>query len=158
MRKKNDAVETIEVKSRQEWRKWLNDNYDSQSEVWPVFRKRHTGVTSISYTDAVEEAICYGWISLVKKLDGDLYARKFTQRKADSKWSTINRRRYADLEARGLLAAPGLERAPTNRSGDAPPPIRVDDPTLYRKTIQGQSTCLAIFRRAGSLVSAGVYR
>jgi len=123
MRKKYDAIETIEVKSRQEWRRWLNDNYDSQSEVWLVFRKRHTGVTSISYTEAVEEAICYGWIdSLVKKLDSELYARKFTQRKADSKWSTINRRRYAELEARGLLAAPGLECAPTNRSGDAPRP------------------------------------
>ena len=123
MRKKNDAVKTIEVKSRQDWRKWLNENYDSQSEVWLVFRKRHTGVTTISYTEAIEEAICYGWIdSLVKKLDSELYARKFTQRKAESKWSTINRRRYADLEARGLLAAPGLERAPTNRSGDAPRP------------------------------------
>jgi uncharacterized protein YdeI (YjbR/CyaY-like superfamily) len=126
--RKHDAVaiKTLEVRSRQEWRKWLSDNYDSQSEIWLVFRKRHTGhigVTSLSYIDAVEEALCFGWIdSLVRRLGDARYARKFTPRKADSKWSTINRRRYADLKSRGLLAAPGLERAPTNRSGDAPRP------------------------------------
>jgi uncharacterized protein YdeI (YjbR/CyaY-like superfamily) len=128
MRKRDPvAVKTLEVRSRQEWRKWLSDNYDSQSEIWLVFRKQHAGhagqagATSLSYTDAVEEALCYGWIdSLVKRLDDARYARKFTPRKAESKWSTINRRRYADLKSRGLLAAPGLERAPTNRSGDAP--------------------------------------
>jgi uncharacterized protein YdeI (YjbR/CyaY-like superfamily) len=122
MRKRDEVtIKTLEVRSRQEWRKWLSDNYDSQSEIWLVFRKRHTNVTSLSYIDAVEEALCFGWIdSLVKRLDDARYARKFTPRKADSKWSTINRRRYADLKSRGLLAAPGLERAPTNRSGDAP--------------------------------------
>ncbi|MBO0800208.1 MAG: hypothetical protein J2P31_15415, partial [Blastocatellia bacterium] len=68
------ANKTIEIKSRREWRQWLNDNYDSQSEVWLVFRKRQTEVTPFSYTDAVEEAICFGWIdSLVKKLDDDRY-------------------------------------------------------------------------------------
>jgi len=113
----------MEVKSRQEWRKWLSENHDSQSVVWLVFRKRPEDESSLSYTDAVEEAICFGWIdSLVKRLDDERYARKFSRRKPDSKWSTINRRRYEDLKARGLLAAPGLERAPTKRSGDAPRP------------------------------------
>lgn len=137
MGKKNDADKTIEMKSRQQWRKWLSDNYDLQSEVWLVFKKRHTGVTSLSYEDAVEEAICFGWIdSLVKKLDSECYARKFTQRKADSKWSTINRRRYADLKARGLLAAPGLLKAPTNRSGDAPRPPLETIPAYIEKRLK----------------------
>jgi len=122
MGKRDTATsKTIEVKSRQEWRQWLNENYDCHSEIWLIFRKRHTGAATLEYTDAVEEALCFGWIdSLVKRLDDELYARKFTPRKADSKWSTINRRRYADLKSRGLLAAPGLERPPTTRSGDAP--------------------------------------
>lgn len=92
-----------------------------------MFHKRHTGVTSINYDDAVEEALCFGWIdSIIRRLDDARYARKFTPRKADSKWSTANRRRYADLESRGLLAAPGLKRPPTSRSGDAPrPPVSV---------------------------------
>ena len=117
------AIKTLEVRSRREWRKWLKEHYDSKSEIWLVLNKRHTGMTSISYDDAVEEAVCFGWIdSIVRRLDDARYARKFTPRKAGSAWSTINRRRYADLESRGLLAAPGLKRAPTSRSGDAPRP------------------------------------
>ena len=116
-------IETVDVQDREEWRKWLMEHADSKSDIWLVFHKRHTGVASISYNDAVEEALCYGWIdSLVRRLDDARYARKFTPRRAGSKWSTANRRRYADLEARGVLAAPGLKRAPTNRDGDAPRP------------------------------------
>ncbi len=119
----NGAITTLEVRTRREWRDWLRRHWGTESEVWLVFHKRHTGIEGIGYGDAVEEAICFGWIdSLVKRLDDDRYARKFTPRRADSKWSTINRRRYADLEARGLLARPGLERAPTGRNGDAPRP------------------------------------
>ncbi|HEV8131253.1 MAG TPA: hypothetical protein VGQ81_08365, partial [Acidobacteriota bacterium] len=63
-------IKTLEVRNRREWRKWLNEYYDSQSEIWLVFHKRHTGVTSISYTDALEEALCFGWIdSIVRRLD-----------------------------------------------------------------------------------------
>lgn len=114
-------LSTLDVRSREQWRNWLRDHHDSESEIWLVFHKHHTPEKSISYDDIVEEALCFGWIdSIVKRLDDDRYARKFTPRKPDSKWSTINRRRYAGLKARGLLAAPGLERAPTSRSGDAP--------------------------------------
>jgi uncharacterized protein YdeI (YjbR/CyaY-like superfamily) len=117
------ALKLLKVPSRQEWRTWLREHYDSASEVWLVFWKRRTGVTSLSYTDAVEEALCFGWIdSIVRRLDDVQYARKFTPRKADSRWSSINRRRYEDLKSRGLLAASGLMRAPTCRSGDAPRP------------------------------------
>jgi uncharacterized protein YdeI (YjbR/CyaY-like superfamily) len=116
-------LKTLTVRSRSEWRSWLRDHHDGEVEVWLVFPKRHTGETSIGYDDAIEEALCFGWVdSLVRRLDDDRYARKFTPRKPDSKWSTLNRRRYADLKARGLLAAPGLERTPTDRSGDAPRP------------------------------------
>ena len=114
-------IKTLTVRSRQEWRKWLQAHHDSQAEIWLVFVKQHAGTPALSYEDAVEEGLCFGWIdSLVRRLDDDRYARKFTPRKEDSKWSTINRRRYASLVSRGLLAAPGLKRAPTNRSGDAP--------------------------------------
>ena len=116
-------LETLDVHSRRQWRDWLREHHGSVSVIWLVFHKRHTSEESISYDDAVEEALCFGWIdSIVRRLDDSRYARKFTPRKPDSKWSTINCRRYADLKARGLLEAPGLERAPTGRSGDAPRP------------------------------------
>ena len=114
-------MKTLTVKTRAAWRSWLNKHHGSSKQIWLVFHKRHTGRVSPSYNDAVEEALCYGWIdSLIKRLDEDRYARLFTPRKADSRWSTANRRRYADLQKRGLLAPAGVARAPTSGSGDAP--------------------------------------
>jgi uncharacterized protein YdeI (YjbR/CyaY-like superfamily) len=89
--------------------------------VWLVFYKRHTGRPCVSYDEAVEEALCFGWIdSIVKRIDDERYAQKFTPRRPGSKWSTANRRRYARLRAAGLLAPAGRLRAPTARRGDAP--------------------------------------
>ncbi len=114
-------IETLEVATRQGWRRWLESHHDSESEIWLVFYKRHTGVEWITHEEAVQEALCFGWIdSILRRLDDRRYAQKFTPRKADSAWSSSNRRRYAELARRGLLAAPGLARGPTNRSGDAP--------------------------------------
>ena len=116
-----NTLRTLDIRTRSQWRTWLRAHHRSESDVWLVFYKRHTAQESISYDDAIEEALCFGWIdSLIRRLDDDRYARKFTPRTPDSRWSTVNRQRYADLKARGLLAAAGLERAPTSRSGDAP--------------------------------------
>lgn len=131
------SMETLDARSRPDWRKWLTENHDSVAEIWLVFHKRHQGVASLGDDDAVEEALCFGWIdSLVKRLDDASYARKFTPRKADSRWSTINRRRYANLESRGLIAASGLRRAPTGRSGDAPRPLASSLPSYIEKTLK----------------------
>jgi uncharacterized protein YdeI (YjbR/CyaY-like superfamily) len=115
------TLKTLDVRSCATWRKWLAQHHDSESEVWLVFHKRHTGQPSILYEDAVNEALCFGWIdSLIRRLDDARYARKFTPRKADSRWSTRNRRRYAQLKASGRLMPAGSHRAPTDRSRDAP--------------------------------------
>ena len=141
-------IETLDVRSRKEWRKWLEVNHASRSEIWLIFHKRNQGVTSLSYNDAVEEALCFGWIdSLVRRLDEALYARKLTPRKAGSKWSTINRRRYADLESRGLLAAPGLERAPTSRSGDAPRTRVAALPSYIEETLKTDARAWQYFEQ-----------
>ena len=141
-------IETLDVQNRQEWRKWLKEHYDSKSVIWLVFHKRHTGITTLSYDDAVEEGLCFGWIdSIVRRLDDAQYARKFTPRKADSKWSTSNRRRYADLESRGLLAAPGLKRAPTSRSGDAPRPSVLVCPSYIEKTLKADPRAWQYFEQ-----------
>ena len=134
------SIETLDVRSRQDWRTWLGDHHDSMSEIWLVFHKRHTGVESISYDEAVEEALCFGWIdSIVRRLDDARYARKLTPRKVDSNWSTSNRRRYADLESRGLLATAGLKRSPTSRSGDAPRPSVSVIPSYIEGTLKADS-------------------
>ncbi|MGH8545138.1 MAG: YdeI/OmpD-associated family protein [Gammaproteobacteria bacterium] len=142
------ATRTLEVQTRQEWRAWLQNSHKSASEIWLVFHKRHTGLTELGYDDAVEEALCFGWIdSLVRRLDDDRFARKFTPRKPDSRWSTSNRRCYADLEARGLLAAAGLERAPTSRSGDAPRPSASVLPSYIELALKADPRAYANFKQ-----------
>lgn len=82
-----------------------------------MFQKSRTGTSCIAYEDSVREALCFGWIdSLIKRLDNDRFARKFTPRQPTSKWSELNRQRWAELKATGLLAAPGLEVAPTENT------------------------------------------
>jgi uncharacterized protein YdeI (YjbR/CyaY-like superfamily) len=121
------TLKTLDARNSAEWREWLARRHDSESEVWLVFYKRRSGRPSIAYLDAVDEALCFGWIdSLIKRLDDDRYARKFTPRKPDSRWSAANRKRFAELQAGGRLAPAGLQRAPTDRSyAPRPSPSKV---------------------------------
>jgi uncharacterized protein YdeI (YjbR/CyaY-like superfamily) len=105
---------TLDVRTREEWRQWLVKYHASSSGVWLLRHKQHTGVKSMLYEDLAREALCFGWIdSLIKRLDEDRYAIKVTPRQPNSKWSDANRRRWKELQASGLLAAPGLAAAPT---------------------------------------------
>ena len=109
-------MKTFDAVTRGRWRSWLARHHDSESEVWLIFHKRHTGKPTIAYKDALDEALCYGWIdSLIKRIDEDRYARKFTPRKAESNWSSINIKRYQELKDAGRLKAPGLARGPEGR-------------------------------------------
>jgi uncharacterized protein YdeI (YjbR/CyaY-like superfamily) len=115
-------LENLYVRSRQQWRAWLQQHHASSPGIWFVFYKKHAEMKSIPYEDAVREALCFGWIdSLVKRLDDDRFVLKFTPRKPTSKWSDTNRRRWAELKAAGALAPAGLAAAPTaNRYAPKP--------------------------------------
>jgi uncharacterized protein YdeI (YjbR/CyaY-like superfamily) len=129
-------MKTLLVRTLEEWRDWLTEHHASVPEVWLIFHKRHTGVPSLAYKDARDEALCFGWVdSLVKRLDDKRYAQKFTPRRADSRWSDVNRKRYAELKAEGRLKPPGIERPPTDR-GYAPRPPRMPLPPKLPAYIQ----------------------
>jgi uncharacterized protein YdeI (YjbR/CyaY-like superfamily) len=130
-------MKTLDVNNSEEWRRWLAEHHDLDSEVWLVFYKRQTGRPSIDYADAVDEALCFGWIdSLIKRLDDARYARKFTPRKPDSRWSTTNRNRYALLAADGRLTPAGLSRAPTDRRSEAPRPFPAKIPLYIQRAFR----------------------
>ncbi|HET9360298.1 MAG TPA: YdeI/OmpD-associated family protein [Vicinamibacterales bacterium] len=95
--------------SRAAWRKWLEEHHATSRGVWLVFAKKHTKLPSLSYDEAVEEALCFGWIdSLVKSIDDRFHRQMFTPRKAKSAWSALNRTRAARLIEAGLMTAAGL--------------------------------------------------
>src|SRR5438093_2275262 len=112
----------LDVRTREEWRRWLAKHHASSPGIWLLRHKQHTGVTSMPYEDLVREALCFGWVdSLIKRLDENRYAIKVTPRQRTSKWSDPNRKRWKELQAAGLLAAPGLAAAPTaNRYAQKP--------------------------------------
>jgi uncharacterized protein YdeI (YjbR/CyaY-like superfamily) len=113
---------TLDVQTREDWRRWLEKHHASSPGIWLLRHKQHTGVESMPYEDVVCEALCFGWIdSLIKRLDDSRYAIKVTPRTPTSKWSDLNRKRWKQLEAAGLLAPPGLAAAPTeNRYAPRP--------------------------------------
>lgn len=104
-------TEKLHVTNRDDWRAWLSQNYDTEKEVWLIHYKRHTGKPRIPYDDAVEEALCFGWIdSLVKKLDDEKFAQKFTPRKRKSKWSEANKKRARKMIKEGKMKKAGLAK------------------------------------------------
>jgi uncharacterized protein YdeI (YjbR/CyaY-like superfamily) len=118
------SIDTLDVRTRAAWREWLKTHHRTSSGIWLVFHKQHTGTPCLDYVYSIEEALCFGWVdSLVRRLDDDRFARKFTPRKPGSAWSLINRRRYASLKKRGLLQAAGRANAPGAKVA-APPPRR----------------------------------
>src|SRR5262249_26294389 len=128
-------MNTLDVRSRAQWRAWLAKHHHLESEVWLIFHKRHTGRSSIVYSDALDEALCYGWIdSLVKRLDDERYARKFNPRRLDSKWSAVNRKRYAELSAAGRLARAGRRRPPGRGYEERPSTAKI--PPYVRQALR----------------------
>jgi uncharacterized protein YdeI (YjbR/CyaY-like superfamily) len=99
------------VTNRNDWRNWLEKNHDAAKEVWLIYYKKHTGKPSISYEDTVEEALCFGWVdSILKRLDDDRCARKFTPRKSSSSWSESNRKRAEKMIREQRMTEAGMAR------------------------------------------------
>ena len=97
------------VEDRKAWRAWLERHHAAATEIWLVYYKKGTGRQSILYEDSVEEALCFGWIdSLIRKLDEERYARKFTPRTDTTKWSESNKRRVEKLIREGRMTPAGL--------------------------------------------------
>jgi uncharacterized protein YdeI (YjbR/CyaY-like superfamily) len=131
------ALRTLHVTTPGQWRAWLTRNHAAVAGVWLVFHKQHTGRRSILYQDALDEALCFGWVdSLIRRLDDARYARKFTPRRPDSRWSEINRRRYGFLAAAGRLQAPGRARAPTGRGYDPRPKLPTKLPAFIQAALR----------------------
>jgi len=96
---------TLYLPDRPRWRAWLAEHYRSEPEVWLVYYRKATGRPRVAYNDAVEEALCFGWIdSVVRTLDAERFAQRFSPRRAGSPFSQPNRERLRRLAAAGQIA------------------------------------------------------
>ncbi len=108
---KLDELERIGAPDRASWRRWLKENHEGSPGVWLVYFKKASGKPSVSYDEAVEEALCFGWIdSLVNSLDEERYMQVYTPRKRGSVWSKPNKERVARVVAAGLMTEAGLAK------------------------------------------------
>ena len=104
-----DSVKRATFKEREDWRSWLAKNHAAAKEIWLVLFKKHTGKTCVPYADAVEDALCFGWIDgLVKSIDDEKYAVRFSPRKNKSIWSETNKRRVAKMIEQERMTKIGL--------------------------------------------------
>lgn len=104
---------TLYVKNREEWRAWLTKNYDREQEIWLIFYKKSSGKERIPYNESVEEALCFGWIdSIVKGIDDQKFAQRFSVRREKSNWSVLNKERVKRLIAQGRMTPAGLSKFP----------------------------------------------
>lgn len=97
-------MKTIYTSERKAWREWLAEHFETESEIWFVFPMKESGDKALSYNDAVEEALCFGWIdSTIKHIDPTHRAQRFTPRKKGSPYSRPNIERLIWLDEQGLL-------------------------------------------------------
>jgi uncharacterized protein YdeI (YjbR/CyaY-like superfamily) len=123
-----DIGKTFYAKGRKEWRAWLSKNHGREKEIWLVYYKKASGKPRIPYNDAVEEALCFGWIdSTVKSIDEEKFAQRFSKRNPKSRVSEMNKERIRMLVKNGKMTRAGLDAVALsfNPKKDMRPELRI---------------------------------
>ncbi len=133
-----EETRRIFAKDRKEWRSWLQKNYKSEEGVWLIYHKKHTGKQSVPYVDAVEEAICFGWIDgRIKKIDYDKYMQRYSPRTSKSLWSEINVERAKKMIEQGSMTEYGLKvfREGTKTKTRVPSSKKFSVPAYFKEAL-----------------------
>lgn len=147
--------QTVKFKDSAQWQKWLDAHYDNTDGVWLRFYKKRSGVKSVTYAQALDVALCYGWIdSQVKKYDALSYVQKFTPRRVRSMWSKRNIEYVDRLTKAGLMMPGGLaevKRAQTDgrwqEAYDSPKNMAIPEDFLL--AVRKNKRALAFFETLG---------
>lgn len=116
-----EIKDLIFFSSAEEFRNWLKENHAVKQEIWAGYYKAATGKPTMNWSDSVDQALCFGWIDGIRKsIDSERYCMRFTPRKPDSNWSTVNIKKVEELLAKGLMAPSGIiafEKRRPDKSG-----------------------------------------
>jgi uncharacterized protein YdeI (YjbR/CyaY-like superfamily) len=106
-----EITETICVKNRKKWRKWLEKNSEKKNSIWIIYQRKNSNKKGIPYEEALEEALCFGWIdSIIKTLDKNSFVQRFTPRNPKSKFSQPNKERLKILLSQGKISNKEIKR------------------------------------------------
>ncbi len=112
-----EITKTYYASDAKAWRAWLKKNHKTEKEIWLVYYNKKSGKSRVEYHDAVDEALCFGWIdSTSKKIDEHSYAQRFTPRKPKSNWSELNKERVRKLIAQKKMTKAGMDVLTVNIS------------------------------------------
>lgn len=151
MKEEQAEYPVLWFETSQEWRAWLEAHHASEKGVWMRFAKKASELRSVSYAQALDEALCYGWIDgQVKKYDADSWIQKFTPRGKRSLWSKINREKVAALVASGQMQAAGsaeVERAQTDGRWEAAydSPSNAEVPADFAEALEKNAAAKSFF-------------
>jgi uncharacterized protein YdeI (YjbR/CyaY-like superfamily) len=107
--KEGKELPTLRFRSQKEWEAWLERNHEKVPGVWVKLAKKGSGLSSVTYAEAVDAALCYGWIDgQAKSVDASFYMQRFTPRTATSNWSKINCQKAEEFIAQGKMKPAGL--------------------------------------------------
>jgi len=125
-----EITEKYYAKNRKEWRAWLSKNYKSKKEIWLVYYKKNSGKPRVPYDDAVEEALCYGWIdSTLKPIDEECYAQRYSPRRKNSVLSELNKERIRNLIKARKMTKFGLQSIEHHLDGK-------ENESVHKKTLK----------------------
>lgn len=138
----------ISFKNRKIFREWLGNHHDQEESIWVEFYK--DGTSSLSYDEALEESLCFGWIdSLVKRVDERIYIQKFSKRKKKSKWSLRNKEIVDELTRKGLMTQWGLNVVKTAKENGEwykeSSKEKLEDTEGFRKVIEEDLSLVKIY-------------
>jgi uncharacterized protein YdeI (YjbR/CyaY-like superfamily) len=140
-------------KNRAAWRAWLEKHHARETELWLVLYKKNSNKPTVSYDEAVEEALCFGWIDgLTKGIDAEKYAVRFTPRKSASVWSESNKKRVAKMIAEGKMMSVGLAKVEeAKRNGEWEKATMREDvsnvPADLKRALQADKTAQQNFEK-----------
>jgi uncharacterized protein YdeI (YjbR/CyaY-like superfamily) len=108
------SIETISPNSRQQWRQWLQENHCKKRSIWLIYYKRKSSMPTVGWSEAVDEALCFGWIDSKKQsIDEEKYMQFFCRRKSNSTWSKVNKAKIQRLAEAGLMTQAGFNSIET---------------------------------------------
>jgi uncharacterized protein YdeI (YjbR/CyaY-like superfamily) len=107
---KESSIESFTPGSRQQWRKWLEKNHSKKQSVWLILYRKESDIPTLDWSDAVDEALCFGWIDSTRKsIDKEKFMQRFSIRKPNGTWSKINKQKIKRLMKEGLMTTAGVK-------------------------------------------------